>query len=119
MQTVLKLHQGPLCAKLAFGQVFSPHLNPPSEGSAFIHGAVGPRGVHELSTTEKQLPAGSQLTAKGKHLLEEALKLFVGKMTAWSAREAPLHHEPQRAADAYILFMLLDVLLAGKEVQCP
>lgn len=74
MQMVLKLHQGSLCAKLAFGQVFSPHLNPPS-----IHGAGGSRGAHKLSTTEEQLPPGSQLTAKGKHLLEE---LFVGKMTA-------------------------------------
>lgn len=76
-----------------------PRLNPPSEGSASLHRAVGPRGV----TTTEQLPAGSQLTAKGKQLLEEAHKLFSGKMSGWSVREAPLHHEPKRASDAYIL----------------
>lgn len=113
MQRVIKLHQGSLCAKLAFGQVSSPQLNPPSEGSASVHRA--PRGV----TTTAQLPAGRQLTAKGKHLLEEAHKLFLGKMSAGSVREAPLHHELKRASDAYILGMLLDMLLAGKEVQCP
>lgn len=95
--------------------MFGPFLDPTSQVATPIHLAAGSKGAYELYTAEIQLQTGSWLTAREKQLLEEAHNLIAGEMAAHSLSAETPHHVPKRAsADAQVLGVLLDMLLAGK-----